>query len=74
VHAEKGLERLVVVHAAASDVDSFVDLLAASFPRDHISVGWLGPVIGTHVGQGTIAVVAQRRFKQPTYRSVASSP
>ena len=55
------LERLVVVHAAASDVDSFVELLAASFPRERISVGWLGPVIGTHVGQGTIAVAEQRR-------------
>jgi DegV family protein with EDD domain len=54
------LERLVVVHAAATDIDSFVDLLAASFPRESISVGWLGPVIGAHVGQGTIAVAEQR--------------
>jgi DegV family protein with EDD domain len=54
------LERVVVVHAAASDVDSFVDLLAASVPRERISVGWLGPVIGAHVGQGTIAVAEQR--------------
>jgi len=50
------------VHAAAPDVDSFVELLAASFPRDRISVGWLGPVIGTHVGRGTIAVAAQSRL------------
>ena len=56
------LERLAVVHAAAPDVDSFVGLLAASFPRDRISVGWLGPVIGTHVGRGTIAVAAQSRL------------
>jgi len=56
------LERLAVVHAAAPDVDSFVGLLAALFPRDRISVGWLGPVIGTHVGRGTIAVAAQSRL------------
>ena len=60
-HVEE-LGRLVVVHAAAPDVDSFVELLAASFPRDRISVGWLGPVIGTHVGRGTIAVAAQSRL------------
>jgi DegV family protein with EDD domain len=53
------IERLAVVHAAASDIDSFVELLSASFPRDRISIGWLGPVIGTHVGRGTVAVAAQ---------------
>jgi DegV family protein with EDD domain len=56
----KDVERLAVVHAAAGDIDSFVDLLARSFPRERISVGWLGPVIGAHVGQGTIAVAEQR--------------
>jgi DegV family protein with EDD domain len=63
VREAEDLERLAVVHAAASDVDSFVELLAGSFPRDRISVGWLGPVIGTHVGRGTIAVAAQRRVR-----------
>ena len=63
VREAEDLERLAVVHAAASDVDLFVELLAASFPRDRISVGWLGPVIGTHVGRGTIAVAAQRRVR-----------
>ena len=53
------IERLAVVHAAASDIDSFVELLSASFPRERISIGWLGPVIGTHVGRGTVAVAAQ---------------
>jgi len=61
VHAEGELERLAVVHAAAADINSFVELLARSCPRNRISVGWLGPVIGTHVGQGTVAVAAQRR-------------
>jgi DegV family protein with EDD domain len=54
------LDRLAVVHAAASDVDSFVELLASSIPRERISVDWLGPVIGAHVGQGTIAVAEMR--------------
>jgi fatty acid-binding protein DegV len=31
-------------------------MLAEVVPKERISVGWLGPVIGAHVGQGTIAV------------------
>jgi DegV family protein with EDD domain len=59
------LERLAVVHAAAGDVDTFVELVAASVPRDRISVDLLGPVIGAHVGQGTIAV-AEKRTQPPS--------
>ncbi|MGO9965077.1 MAG: DegV family protein [Acidimicrobiales bacterium] len=55
------LDRIAVVHAAASDVDSFVELLATLLPKERINVGWLGPVIGAHVGRGTVAVAAQRR-------------
>jgi DegV family protein with EDD domain len=58
------LERVVLVHAAASDIDSFVELLADVVPRESISVGWLGPVIGAHVGQGTIAIAELRRVRQ----------
>jgi DegV family protein with EDD domain len=50
------LEQLAVVHAAAGDVDAFVDKLAASYPRDQIWVSYIGPVIGTHSGAGTIGV------------------
>jgi len=56
-----GIDRLAVVHAAASDVDSFVGLLASTVARERISVDWLGPVIGAHVGRGTIAFAEQRR-------------
>jgi len=59
--AARDLERLAVVHAAAADVGAFVELLGTSFPKERITVDWLGPVIGAHVGQGTIAVVEQRR-------------
>jgi DegV family protein with EDD domain len=59
------LERVAVVHAAAPDVDAFVDLLAVSIPREIITVHWLGPVIGAHVGQGTIAVVEKRQAAPP---------
>ncbi len=62
----ENVERLVVVHAAASDVDAFVELLAASIPKECISVAWLGPVIGAHVGQGTIAVAELRSAGSPS--------
>ena len=55
------IERLAIVHAAASDIDVFVELVASSLAKDRISVGWLGPVIGTHVGRGTVALAVQRR-------------
>lgn len=50
------LARLAVVHAAAPDIDVFLDLLADIFPRGETEVGFIGPVIGTHSGPGTIGV------------------
>jgi DegV family protein with EDD domain len=47
---------LAVMHAAAPDIDEFLDLLADSHPREGIDVGYIGAVIGTHGGPGTIGV------------------
>lgn len=44
------LDGLGVVHAAAPDLDVFLDMLAGVFPRDEILLSYLGPVIGTHAG------------------------
>jgi DegV family protein with EDD domain len=52
------IENLAVMHADCSDVDTFVDLLAAHYDGD-IVVGEIGPVIGTHGGRGTIGVAFQ---------------
>lgn len=59
--SEGELERIAVVHAAADDVEGFVSSLSELCPRENISVGWLGPVIGAHVGLGTIAIASKRR-------------
>lgn len=56
VLAAGDIERLAVMHAAAPDVDEFLDLLADTHPRDTINVGYIGAVIGTHGGPGTIGV------------------
>lgn len=37
-------------HGDATDVDVMVDLLASDFPREAISVGQIGAIIGTHSG------------------------
>jgi len=50
------LERLAIVHAAAGDVDTLIDLVSADFDRERILVSFIGPVIGTHAGPGTVGV------------------
>ncbi len=50
------IERLAVVHANAPDVDAIVKLVGAHFPIDRIIVGYIGPVVGTHTGAGTVGV------------------
>ena len=62
VAAEKSqIDTLGVVHGAAPDIDEFLDMLAAHFPRDQIVVGDIGPVIGTHTGPRTIGIAFQLR-------------
>jgi len=56
VRAAGALEQLAVVHGAAGDVDTLVELLSDFFPRDAIQISHIGPVIGTHAGAGSIAV------------------
>jgi len=59
--AEAGpLRRLAVVHAAASDIDEFLSVLAEVHPADDVIVGYVGPVIGAHTGVGTVGVCLLR--------------
>lgn len=59
--AEAGpLRRLAVVHAAASDIADFLELIEAVHPLDDVIVTHIGPVIGAHTGPGTIGVCLQR--------------
>ncbi len=50
------LDALAVAHAAAVDLDPFLDMLAGVFPRENTLVNYLGPVIGTHGGPGCLGV------------------
>jgi DegV family protein with EDD domain len=52
------VEHLAVMHAAADDVDQFVEQLRPHTPGG-IVVGQIGPVIGAHAGPRTIGVAFQ---------------
>ncbi len=56
VHDAGPLESLAIAHAAAGDVGALIDLVAPDFERDKILVTFIGPVIGTHTGLGTVGV------------------
>lgn len=53
------LQQVVIMHAAAPDVDVLVDLAAESFDREKMIVSYIGPVIGTHSGPGAVGVCYQ---------------
>jgi DegV family protein with EDD domain len=48
------LERLAVCNGAADDIDTACELLASIEVAEPLTVVDLGPVVGTHVGPGTI--------------------
>ncbi len=50
------ITELGIMHGDASDIDKFVDLVAAEVARDQILVGLVGAVIGTHAGAGVVGV------------------
>lgn len=50
-----GLDELYVLQADCNDVDQFVDMLRPHV-KGRITVGDIGPVVGSHTGRGTIGV------------------
>jgi DegV family protein with EDD domain len=50
------LAGLAVAHAAAPDLEAFLDKLDGIYPRDQILVNYIGPVIGTHAGPRCVGV------------------
>ncbi|HVX19164.1 MAG TPA: DegV family protein [Acidimicrobiales bacterium] len=56
---QEHIERVSVVHGDAPDLDAFLELLAPRYPRDQVSIGSIGPVIGTHGGPRVIGVCWQ---------------
>jgi len=50
------LAGLAVAHAAAPDLEAFLDRLEGIYPREEILVNYIGPVIGTHAGPRCVGV------------------
>lgn len=56
VRAAGPLERLAAMDADADDFEAFVDMLAGTESSHPLVLSDIGPVVGTHTGQGTIGV------------------
>jgi DegV family protein with EDD domain len=55
--AEYGqVEHLQLRHAGADDFDEFVQVVTAGRSADSFETGYIGPVIGTHAGQGCVGI------------------
>jgi DegV family protein with EDD domain len=50
------LDGLAVAHAAAPDLDVFLEMLTGVFPREDILINYIGPTIGTHAGPRCIGI------------------
>ena len=59
VAAALPVRKLAVVHADAEDIDVFLAMLEPIFPAEETIKALIGPVIGTHLGPGTVAVCFQ---------------
>jgi DegV family protein with EDD domain len=53
---EANIEKLAVLHGSAPDLEEFLDMVAAVYPRDDIIVGEVGSVVGTHAGPRVMGV------------------
>jgi DegV family protein with EDD domain len=53
------IENLAVLHGRAPDIDRLLDLLEPVARRADITIGLVGPVIGTHAGPGVIGITFQ---------------
>jgi DegV family protein with EDD domain len=59
VREHETVENLAVMHGEAPDIDEFLDLLAAVYPREKTTLGDVGAVIGAHAGPRVIGVTFQ---------------
>jgi fatty acid-binding protein DegV len=60
---EQPIERAVVLHAQAPDIEAFADELAAraGIDRSRMTVRLIGPTVGPHVGPGAYGAVVLHR-------------
>ena len=54
--AGRPIERLCVLHAAAPDIDEFMEMIRPTVATEDVVVGQIGPVVGVHTGPRTIGL------------------
>jgi DegV family protein with EDD domain len=59
LYEQDHVERLAVVHGNAPDLDELLDLIAERYPRESLTLGKIGAVIGTHGGPRVIGMTWQ---------------
>lgn len=64
VQSQLPVERVVIGHTGAQDIDTFVSELHAAIPDQDVEISSVGPIIATHGGQGLIGVAFVRRSEQ----------
>ncbi len=57
---EPAVERLAVCHGEAPDLEDFLGMIAARYPREQLRIALIGAVIGTHAGPRVMGVTWQR--------------
>jgi DegV family protein with EDD domain len=63
---DRPVESVTAFHADAPDADAFVEMLAAKVPAQEVGVTLMGPVMGTHLGPGTVGVTYFKASKPAT--------
>jgi DegV family protein with EDD domain len=54
INAAGAVEDLAIMHADANDVDEFIAQVRSDHPDLEVRTGYIGAVIGTHGGRGTV--------------------
>ncbi len=60
------IERVTAFHGDAPDADVFVELLASKVPDQSVDLTLMGPVMGAHLGPGTVGVTYFKTTKPAT--------
>lgn len=50
-------QTVLVGSAASPFAEELADMARKALPQNEVKIGWFGPVIGAHVGKGTVALV-----------------
>jgi len=65
LEADLPVDSVAAFHADAPDIGVLVEMLAARVPGQRVELSMMGPVVGAHVGPGTVGVAYFVRSRPP---------